>query len=222
MARSPQKRTRKSRSSASSKAPYHHGNLRSELIAAALKLLEEQGAAQLSLRSVARKLGVSQTAPYHHFADKNALLAALATEGFRKLAANVQNSALQEHPFEQRISRLCGGLVRFARDNPELFRTMYDGYVRNKMEYPELVEAASNSYRTLVRRVGDTLEEFGVSNIDVDYAAMSIFCLGYGMASFIVEKRISPEVVNVIGDGRAFVRQVSGILAAGFNNSKKK
>ena len=63
---------------------YHHGNLRQELMELAEKHLVEGGVRDLSLRALAREIGVSQTAPYRHFRDKNALLAALATEGFKR------------------------------------------------------------------------------------------------------------------------------------------
>ena len=198
------------------RSTYHHGNLRSALINAGLQLLSRQGAAELSLRSVARKIGVSQMAPYHHFEDKNALLAALATEGFRKLASNVQAAPLHKHPLERRISGLCAGLVRFARENPDLFRIMYDGHIRNTESYPELRRAASHSYLSLVQRVRETLDEFGIKDADVDYVSMAIFALGYGMAKFVLEGRISPEANRIIGDGTTFVREVSSILAAGF------
>ncbi len=68
----------------SSNSNYHHGNLRQELMELAERHLIEGGVGDLSLRALAREIGVSQTAPYRHFRDKNALLAALATEGFRR------------------------------------------------------------------------------------------------------------------------------------------
>src|SRR6185437_16137973 len=71
--------------SATPKAAYHHGDLRRALIAAARAILEEDGLPALSLRAVARRAGVSQAAPYHHFPDKDALLAALGAEGFDAL-----------------------------------------------------------------------------------------------------------------------------------------
>lgn len=202
------------------KASYHYGNLKPAVIQLALKLLEKHGT-KLSLRLIARELGVSQTAPYHHFADKNALFAALATEGFRKLASNVQQSPLQKYGLERRIAGLCGGLVGFARANPELFRLMYDVNLEGKDTHLELIEAASISYRTLVTRIKETFDEFAIRHLDVDYAAMAIWTLGYGMARFVLDKRISPEAVQVIGDGHRFVREVSSILAGGFAPERK-
>src|SRR5437016_14394769 len=70
--------------------PYHHGDLRNALIQAGLELLSEGGAATLDLRKVARKAGVSHSAPYRHFTDKQALIAAINEEGYYRLAERIQ------------------------------------------------------------------------------------------------------------------------------------
>ena len=71
---------------------YHHGNLRAELLDTAIEQLREQGTEDLSLRALARAIGVSQTAPYRHFADKGELLAAMATRGYRNLLATLESA----------------------------------------------------------------------------------------------------------------------------------
>src|SRR6516225_5158968 len=72
--------------------PYHHGDLRNALIQAGLELLAEGGAQELDLRKVARRAGVSHAAPYRHFADRQALIAAITEEGFRWLAEQIQET----------------------------------------------------------------------------------------------------------------------------------
>src|SRR6266581_1440101 len=79
--------------------PYHHGNLRPALLAEALRVLEEGDVASLSLRDLARRLSVSHAAPYRHFADKDALLAAIAQQGF-ELLVDVLEDAAALHPDE--------------------------------------------------------------------------------------------------------------------------
>ena len=74
-------------STPAAKRPYHHRDLRQALIRSALEILSEAGVAGLSLRAAARRAGASAMAPYRHFADKEALLAAVAEYGFRELAA---------------------------------------------------------------------------------------------------------------------------------------
>src|SRR5882724_10802313 len=82
---------------------YHHGDLRNALIEAGLELLSEGGASALDLRKVARKAGVSHAAPYRHFNDKQALIAAINTEGYHRLAAQIQQGlqAVPDDAFEQ-------------------------------------------------------------------------------------------------------------------------
>jgi len=94
---------------------YHHGELRPALLRAAARILEKEGRDAISLRDLARRAGVSHNAPYRHFADRQALLAALAEEGFALLAA-----ALQGKPWREQAAYL-----RFALANPERFRLMF-------------------------------------------------------------------------------------------------
>ena len=95
---------------------YHHGELRPALLRAAAKILEREGREAISLRDLARRAGVSHAAPYRHFADRQALLAALAEDGFALLAADLQGKAWRE----QAVAYL-----RFALANPERFRLMF-------------------------------------------------------------------------------------------------
>src|SRR5712691_4818265 len=100
--------------------PYHHGNLRPALVAEAVRVLAEGDAASLSLRELARRLGVSHAAPYRHFADKDALLAAIAQQGFELLAAEVEAAAAQ-HPDEpaRQLADTGWAYVRFALRQPQ-------------------------------------------------------------------------------------------------------
>ena len=106
--------------------PYHHGNLRVALLAAAELELNEKGLEAFSLRGVAKKAGVSHNAPSHHFSDVNGLLTALATVGFQRLVrtqTNRQDNA-DPDPMEQFIA-LGLGYVEFATENPAMFRLMF-------------------------------------------------------------------------------------------------
>lgn len=119
---------------------YHHGNLRQELMELAEKHLVEGGVRDLSLRALAREIGVSQTAPYRHFRDKNALLAALATEGFKRFFEMGRPS--EEEPRADK-SLLYFGLayVKFAREHTELFHLMFGPALQPRNQYPELFAA---------------------------------------------------------------------------------
>ena len=97
---------------------YHHGDLRVAVLAAAGRMLEKEGAAGLSVRAAARRAGVSHAAPYRHFPDRGALLAALAQQGFQDLEKTLENRSGRE---------LGEAYVRFAREHPQRFRLMFSG-----------------------------------------------------------------------------------------------
>src|ERR1700731_1976958 len=100
---------------------YHHGDLRNALIQAGLELLSEGGATSLDLRKVARRVGVSHAAPYRHFADRQALIAAINEEGFHRLAERIQSTLrdVSDEPFEQLLG-VARVYVHFAQENPWL------------------------------------------------------------------------------------------------------
>lgn len=124
-------------------ARYHHGDLRDALLAAATEMLAETGPRGLSLREAARRAGVSTGAPYRHFKDKDALLAALATRGFLGLNAALE-AVEKAHPELSAIERLRAlgvAYVGFAVAQPALFRLMFGELAPPAAESPELDEA---------------------------------------------------------------------------------
>ncbi|MFD7668790.1 TetR/AcrR family transcriptional regulator [Streptomyces sp. NPDC059788] len=103
---------------------YHHGDLRAACLRAARELLEEDGSAGLSLRAVARRAGVSATAPYRHYADRDALVSAVAAQGYRELAGRLATA----HPSPATaddLATVAVAYVRFALDHPAMFRVMF-------------------------------------------------------------------------------------------------
>src|SRR5437879_2813384 len=96
------------------KRPYHHGNLRQALVDAALELIEERGVSALTLREVARRVGVTHAAPQRHFADRAALVAAVAEEGFRGLGAHVAVVRASARTPAQRLRALGVAYVEYA------------------------------------------------------------------------------------------------------------
>ena len=128
---------------------YHHGNLRAALIEAGLAALEQQDTADLSLRAIARDVGVSANAAYRHFADKDALLAALAAEGFRRFAQH-QAQAAQGHATALEARTTEGrAYIQFAQDHPALFRLMFGRFL-NATANAELQESATTAFQGLM------------------------------------------------------------------------
>jgi AcrR family transcriptional regulator len=112
--------------------PYHHGNLRAELLDRAEETLRERGAQDLSLRELARDVGVSHAAPRRHFADKQALLDALAEAGFDRLARELTEAVDGAGPeFGARLEALGRAYVRFATRDAALLELMFAGKRRS-------------------------------------------------------------------------------------------
>ncbi|WP_010219201.1 TetR/AcrR family transcriptional regulator [Sphingomonas sp. PAMC 26621] len=104
---------------------YHHGDLRSALLEAALATVETEGVAALSFRQLARIANVSPGAPYHHFRDKNALLASLAKRGFEALHAELEKSCSAGSDPAQCLRALVDSYLRFARTSPKLYNLLF-------------------------------------------------------------------------------------------------
>lgn len=122
--------------------PYHHGDLRRALVAAGAGIVAEHGAANLSLREVARQLGVSHNAPYKHFATREALLAAIAAQGYVELADRLSEAQAEaEDPMAGRALAYVG----FALEQPAVFRLMFSDAI-DRSAFPELQAAQARSY----------------------------------------------------------------------------
>jgi len=134
---------------------YHHGDLREALIAAALSAVEQKGPDVLSMASLAKMLGVSQPAPYRHFPDRDALLAAVATRGFREFAATLQ-AAAEAGPKRTLLSRMGHAYIAFGTQRPGIYRLMFASPVLTSASPDdELQRAAQHSFELLVAAVGD-------------------------------------------------------------------
>lgn len=132
------------------KTGYHHGDLRCALLAAADRLLAEQGAAGLSLRAVAKGAGVSHTAPYRHFRDKAALLTALAAEGFRLLAEGLEAAAAKHADDPARQLKEAGRVyVATALAHPQRARLMFGGNVALSDDDPAYQAAGERAFNGL-------------------------------------------------------------------------
>jgi AcrR family transcriptional regulator len=180
-------------SSAASQPPkrYHHGDLRNALIRAGQALLAEEGIAGLDLRKVARAAGVSHAAPYRHFADKQALLAAIAEDGFHQLAARM-DVAIGEAPADSaaQLEQLARAYVQFALDHPAHMREMFSGLTVERAAYPDLHTAAKQAFQRLVQVIerGQARQEIGPD--DPAKLAMVTWTQIHGIAMLLIENQL--------------------------------
>jgi AcrR family transcriptional regulator len=129
--------------------PYHHGNLRESLLAAADEVLAAKGAAGLTLRDVARAAGVSHAAPYHHFASLDDLLAAVAARGFDRLSEAMAPTVAVVDT-KERLLQISEAYVRSALANPAQFRVMFGPLCARKNEFPEMSAASARAFGMLL------------------------------------------------------------------------
>ena len=172
---------------------YHHGDLRNALIQAGLELLSEGGAAALDLRKVARKSGVSHAAPYRHFADKQALIAAITEEGFHQLAEKIQ-SALHDaadDSFEQ-LYATARAYVHFAAENPWLMREMFSGLTIEREAYLSLHAASKDVFNLYVKVVLQGQERKEIVDGDVGEMAGVLWSVLHGVAMLTIENQMRP------------------------------
>ncbi len=158
--------------------PYHHGQLGPALRETARAILEEQGLDALSLRSVARRAGVSHAAPYRHYASREALLADVACEGIANLREELAHAAAAPAEKSERIVRIATTYLRFALRHRGLIRLIFGPEFRNRSSFPALCEATS----ALVDDLGR-----GLSDPVAGLAALSAM---HGLAMLILENVI--------------------------------
>ena len=160
------------------KRSYHHGDLQASILQAAAQLLEKQGLAALSLREAARRAGVSHNAPYRHFPDREALLAALAAEGFRQFRQELDDA-------EERGGLRARGeaYVRFALKHPQRFRLMF-GVGLSFSKHPGLREQASQAFGGLANAIAAHAGQ------QAPLAAIAAWALVHGLAQLLLDGRV--------------------------------
>ncbi|MFD9126582.1 TetR/AcrR family transcriptional regulator [Kitasatospora sp. NPDC059571] len=172
-------------------ASYHHGDLRAACVRAARELLEEDGSAGLSLRAVARRAGVSPTAPYRHYADRDALVSAVAAEGYVELADHLAAAHPSPRTPED-LAEVAVAYVRFALERPPMFRVMFAEPCDPTNEERVAATAAIWEYvRGIVHGV--------FPNSDPEALSTAVWAVVHGLAFLHLDGKLdasTPEVVS--------------------------
>lgn len=174
-----------------------HGDLKVALLAAARELLERDGPERLSLREMARLVGVSQAAPYNHFADRQAILAELAAWGFALLTERQVSAAQACNDSQAMLEKIGCAYVRFACEQPALYRLMFSTTVGGQgwHSHPEVSAAKSRSFapvRDVVQRLlapPDTPER-------VDDAAMVCWAVVHGLSMLLIDGTLAQRITS--------------------------
>jgi AcrR family transcriptional regulator len=183
------------------------------LVAEAVRVLAEGNPNALSLRELARRLGVSPAAPYRHFADKEALLAAVAQLGFELLSAEL-DSAADLHPDEPRrqLADIGWAYVRFALRQPQYFQVMFGRAETPQTTYPQLLAAGQSAFGTLVRVIEGGQRGGAVAPGEPRELAVAAWSQVHGLATLLLEGQLPLEDDTA---SEALVRRCLDILHVG-------
>jgi AcrR family transcriptional regulator len=170
--------------------PYHHGNLRRGLLDEALATIRADGVDGLTLREIGARLGVSRTALYRHFADKRALLAAVATEGFRTLGQQLSAAWEDGGRDAAAFDSMGVAYVRFAVANPAHYRVMFGGFVDPKACDPELAAEAAGAFQALVDALAALQRDAAVRADDTVTMARFVWAVVHGVAMLGIDGQL--------------------------------
>lgn len=179
------------------KSTYHHGDLKNALIQAGTEILSNEGVGALSLRKVASRAGVSHSAPYAHFSDKQALIAAISTEGFRllydRLLAAVEAN---RQPPAQMLVEVAHAYLMFALESPASFKVMFSGILEKEKEYPDFVEMSKKNFQLLVDLVQQCQAAGLLQSGAPEVLAVCVWSLVHGFTALLLDRQIPGAILD--------------------------
>jgi AcrR family transcriptional regulator len=179
--------------STSSKETYHHGNLHQALIDAAIVQIRNHGADKVSLRGIAREVGVSQSAPYRHFADKAELLTAIANQGYQLLGQAMRHH-YDTHRDNPIVALQGAGIsyIDFARSHPEMYRLMF-GVMARQLKQSSTNSNPKEGYSVLKDIIYAGIEQGQFKDFPVETLAFTTWSVVHGFASLLLDGLIELE-----------------------------
>ncbi|MGW2100833.1 TetR/AcrR family transcriptional regulator [Streptomyces olivaceoviridis] len=172
--------------------PYHHGDLRAALLKSAERTLRDKGVGALSLRELARDVGVSHAAPGRHFKDKQALLDALALDGYERMNQALTSADRPDRPFEERMTALARAYLGFAVENPELLELMF-ARKHDPDSSAQLAAAVDRSLSTFTRLVANAQEQGEIVQGDPERLTTVAAASLHGLAALIAGCALDAE-----------------------------
>lgn len=168
--------------------PYHHGDLYEALLQATLECVTQKGVQGLSLRAIAQAVGVSPAAPYRHFADKQEMIAAVATRGFEKMASRL--SALPDAPPLLKLKAQARVYCQFGLEFPDYFALMFGSAIEDKSLYPPLSRATETTFLFFVSTISQALQAKLLRSAPPELIALTFWGQIHGFTSLLVNKQL--------------------------------
>lgn len=174
--------------SSTAASSYHHGNLREALIDSAEQAIVEQAAEAMSLRALARNAGVSQTAPYRHFSDRNTLLAAVSERGYQRLIKALHGAidSIDDNA-ERQVREAARCYVRFAIDNPQLFKLMFGPLLQPTLKYPALHARIRECNHLVQTMLANGIGSGSFREDDIRYLTNTAWAGIHGLATLVID-----------------------------------
>ena len=173
---------------------YHHGNLKNVLIEAAISQIATHGARALSLRELARSIGVSHASTYRHFPNKESVLATIAEQGFEKLTRAMEAAARPHAGDPLEMLQATGvAYVDFGVSHPHHLQVMFGDLITHHDIYPALVEASKKAYEVLVSVVREGQQSGGVGAQNERLVTLAAWAQVHGLAMLIASGQIRPD-----------------------------
>ena len=173
------------------KENYHHGDLRQKIIEEALMWIEQENIVSLSLRKIARQIGVSHNAPYRHFPDKESLLAEIAKIGFIELQQTLQQSFMDSpDDWQKKLETIGVAYVKYAVNHQAYYRVMFgDGYT-NYEKYPQLAQASKEAFNVLLKVIKSGQEAKIFNSEDPMQLARVCWSLVHGVSTLAIDSQL--------------------------------
>jgi AcrR family transcriptional regulator len=194
------------------RASYHHGSLREELITASVALIESEGIGAVSLRRVAREAGVSPGAPYHHFADRSALLAAILVRGHELLVEQLQQARLQAPTAVRALGAIVETYVWFARDHPAYLYLMFRPELSQPEKNPEAQAAGEAAISVLTEAVRDCQRAGTAPPGDPAPLVAMVWALAIGIVTLWLDGPLEGRCVSLGTTPEALTVQIASLL----------
>lgn len=176
---------------------YHHGNLKEALISASLEILSEKGLEALSLRNVAKRIGVSHTAPYNHFSDKQALLAAISTAGYEQLYPILLETFEKSKTDPVNIlPEVARAYLQFAMENPAKFKLMFSGALVEERNHPNYEAISQKSIALFEEIIAFCQEKSQLPAGRIDALAIKLWSTVHGFTTLMLENQFPPEYLR--------------------------
>lgn len=171
---------------------YHHGDLREALITTAMEMVEQQGAEIVTFSALAKKLGVSQAAPYRHFPDRDALLTILATKGFLSFTDSF-HKAIKTPSDTSQLNLLAHAHLKFGTERSGIYRLMFEShYLHDAVIGSDLQQAVDENFNLLLDTLGRTSDVNGRDRIAIKLAVAV-----HGIVMFAEHGFLPPKIREV-------------------------